>query len=184
MGNDRQFVRFAAVLGHSEWAHDDRFSRNRDRVRHRELIDDLIQQALATRPRDEWMPALADAGIPAGPIHSVADALSDDHTLARGMVTTIEHPSLGALAQVGVLFRPDATPASIRRPPIAAPDVIVTPTARRTGNSRSLDGIGSAPATAQGIVDLSRSGQPSRYARRSPAHGQPHDPARAIEIAP
>jgi crotonobetainyl-CoA:carnitine CoA-transferase CaiB-like acyl-CoA transferase len=117
VGNDAQFARFAAVVGHPEWAGDPRFARNRDRVEHRELIDGLIQHELATRTRAAWISAFADAGIPAGPINSVAEALSSEQVLARHMVATVPHPEIDEVDLLGVPFRFAATPASIRRPP-------------------------------------------------------------------
>jgi crotonobetainyl-CoA:carnitine CoA-transferase CaiB-like acyl-CoA transferase len=117
VGNDAQFARFAAVVGHPEWAGDPRFARNRDRVEHRELIDGLIQHELATRTRAAWISAFADAGIPAGPINSVAEALSSEQVLARDMVATVRHPEIDEVDLLGVPFRFAATPASIRRPP-------------------------------------------------------------------
>jgi crotonobetainyl-CoA:carnitine CoA-transferase CaiB-like acyl-CoA transferase len=117
VGNDAQFARFAAVVGHPEWAGDPRFARNRDRVEHRELIDGLIQHELATRTRAAWISAFADAGIPAGPINSVAEALSSEQVLARHMVATVRHPEIDEVDLLGVPFRFAATPASIRRPP-------------------------------------------------------------------
>jgi crotonobetainyl-CoA:carnitine CoA-transferase CaiB-like acyl-CoA transferase len=117
VGNDAQFARFAAVVGHPEWAGDPRFARNRDRVEHRELIDGLIQHELATRTRAAWISAFADAGIPAGPINSVAEALSSKQVLARDMVATVRHPEIDEVDLLGVPFRFAATPASIRRPP-------------------------------------------------------------------
>jgi crotonobetainyl-CoA:carnitine CoA-transferase CaiB-like acyl-CoA transferase len=116
VGNDGQFARFAAVLGHPEWAGDPRFARNRDRVEHRELIDGLIQRELATRTRAAWISALSDAGIPAGPINSVAEALTSEQAVARDMVTTVRHPEVEQLDLLGIPFRFAATPASIRRP--------------------------------------------------------------------
>ncbi len=42
VGNDAQFAKFAAAIGHPEWAQDARFIKNRDRVAHRELLDGMI----------------------------------------------------------------------------------------------------------------------------------------------
>jgi crotonobetainyl-CoA:carnitine CoA-transferase CaiB-like acyl-CoA transferase len=117
VGNDGQFARFAAVVGYPEWADDSRFARNRDRVEHRELIDGLIQRELATRTRADWISALSEAGIPAGPINSVAESLRSEQTVVRDMVTTVRHPEIDQLELLGIPFRFAATPASIRRPP-------------------------------------------------------------------
>ena len=83
IGNERQFARAAAVLGHPEWASDVRFSSNRARVENRTVIDGLINAALAGDTADSWLDRLKAAGVPCGRINSVAEALDDPHTAAR-----------------------------------------------------------------------------------------------------
>jgi len=117
VGNDGQFVRFAETVGRPEWARDSRFARNPDRVTNREALDDLIAQAMKREPSATWIEKLRAAGVPCGPINSVADALNDPHTLARGMVRTVKHPKVGDLRMVGIPFRLSATPEAIRRAP-------------------------------------------------------------------
>ena len=117
VGNDGQFVRFAETVGHPEWARDSRFAKNPDRVTNREALDGLIAQALKREKSVTWIEKLRAAGVPCGPINSVAQALNDPHTLARGMVRTVKHPKVGDLRMVGIPFRFSATPEAIRRAP-------------------------------------------------------------------
>ncbi|HEY7658050.1 MAG TPA: CoA transferase [Burkholderiales bacterium] len=117
VGNDGQFVRFAETVGQPEWARDSRFAKNPDRVTNRELLDRLIAQALKRESSLTWIGKLRAAGVPCGPINSVAEALNDPHTLARGMVRTVKHPTVGDLRMVGIPFRFSATPEAIRRAP-------------------------------------------------------------------
>ena len=117
VGNDGQFVRFAETVGRPEWARDSRFARNPDRVTNREALDDLIAQALKRETSSTWIEKLRAAGVPCGPINSVAEALTDPHTLARGMVRTVKHPKVGDLRMLGIPFRLSATPEAIRRAP-------------------------------------------------------------------
>jgi crotonobetainyl-CoA:carnitine CoA-transferase CaiB-like acyl-CoA transferase len=117
VGNDAQFERFAEVVGHPEWALDARFVKNRDRVVHRELLDGLIAETLRTESAGTWIAKLQAAGVPCGRINSVAQALDDPHTAARGMVETVEHPTVGLLRLLGIPFTLSGTPASVRRPP-------------------------------------------------------------------
>src|SRR5271166_3038860 len=58
VGNDNQFAKCAAVLGHPEWAGDERFATNRARVAHRDLVDGAIGEALATEAADAWIAKL------------------------------------------------------------------------------------------------------------------------------
>src|SRR5712691_8774875 len=77
VGNDAQFVKTAAVLGHPEWVQDPRFAANRARVEHRALVDDLVGQVLARDTAEAWLTKLKAAGLPCGQINSVAAAVDD-----------------------------------------------------------------------------------------------------------
>jgi len=117
VGNDTQFAKAAAVLGHPEWATDARFATNRARVENRDLIDGLIGEALATDKVDAWLDKLKAVGVPCGRINTVAQALADPHTQARRMVETVPHATVGDLKMLGIPFKLSDTPAAVRRPP-------------------------------------------------------------------
>jgi succinate---hydroxymethylglutarate CoA-transferase len=117
IGNDTQFAKCAAVLGHPEWAGDPRFATNRARVEHRHLVDGAISQALAADTAGNWLAKLKAAGVPCGRINSVAEAFADPQTQARAMIETVEHPTIGDLKLVGPPYKFSGTPASVRRPP-------------------------------------------------------------------
>ncbi|MCE0731503.1 CoA transferase [Halomonas sp. G15] len=85
VGNDAQFARFAALLGHPEWARDPAYATNAARVGNREVLVPMIQAILATRPRDEWLGELEARGIPAGPINSVSEVFVDPQVQHRQM---------------------------------------------------------------------------------------------------
>ena len=116
-GNDAQFAKCAAVLGHPEWGQDKRFIQNRDRVAHRAVVDGMITDALKRDSADAWMAKLQAAGVPCGKINSVKQALDDPQTAARMMVETVEHPTIGPLKMLGTPFKLSATPTSVRRAP-------------------------------------------------------------------
>ena len=117
IGNERQFARTAEVLGHPEWAQDARFTSNRARVENRDLIDGLINEALSHDGADAWLEKLKAVGVPCGRINSVADALDDPHTVARDMIETVEHSTIGALKMLGIPFKFSDTACSVRRAP-------------------------------------------------------------------
>ena len=85
VGNDGQFARFAAVLGVPELASDARFLTNADRVRNRDELIAVLVKLTAKMPRAGLLAALEAAGVPAGPINSVADVFADPQVIARGM---------------------------------------------------------------------------------------------------
>jgi len=117
VGNDAQFAKCAAALGHPEWAQDERFIQNRNRVAHRELVEGMIAEVLKTDRLDAWIARLQAAGVPCGKINSVKQALDDPQTAARAMIETAGHPKIGALKTLGTPFKLSATPTSVRRAP-------------------------------------------------------------------
>jgi formyl-CoA transferase len=89
VGNDRQFARLAQLCGHPEWSDDERFATNGARVANRETIVGLVSECIRQKPAAEWLDALEAAGIPAGPINRISQALSDIQAQHRGTIRTI-----------------------------------------------------------------------------------------------
>ena len=90
VGNDRQFAKLAVVLGHPDWASDERFATNAARVANRALLVPLIEERLRQRRAAEWFADLDAAGIPAGPINSIHRALGDPQAVHRQMVQDMQ----------------------------------------------------------------------------------------------
>jgi crotonobetainyl-CoA:carnitine CoA-transferase CaiB-like acyl-CoA transferase len=117
VGNDSLWQRFAPIIGLPELAGDPRFATNPDRVVHRDELIPLIEAALATRASAEWAAELSRAGIPAGAINTVDQALAYPQVVARDMVLTAEHPTAGSLRMPGSPVRLSGHTATVRRPP-------------------------------------------------------------------
>jgi succinate--hydroxymethylglutarate CoA-transferase len=117
VGNDAQFARCGAALGHPEWGSDPRFAKNRDRVANRDTVDAMIDEALAADTVKSWIAQLKAVGVPCGRINSVGQAFTEPHTAARQMVETVEHPKIGPLKVIGMPFKFSATPGSVRSAP-------------------------------------------------------------------
>ena len=117
VGNDGQFVKLAELLEHPEWADDPRFATNAARVTNRVEIDALIGAVFVLHPRSHWVEALRDAGIPVGPINTVAEALSSPQTTGRGLVAEVEHPVAGTVQLLGSPIRWGEVPEDVRLPP-------------------------------------------------------------------
>jgi crotonobetainyl-CoA:carnitine CoA-transferase CaiB-like acyl-CoA transferase len=114
IGNDRQFARLAEICGHPEWTRDARFGSNEARVAHRDDMVRLVSDSIATKPAGQWLQQLDAAGIPAGPINGISQALSDVQAEHRQMVRTI-----AGVPQVGSPVRLDRVRADADLPPPA-----------------------------------------------------------------
>jgi formyl-CoA transferase len=89
IGNNRQFARLAEICGHPEWTKDARFESNGARVANRAEMVEMIAEVLAGKPAADWLDQLEHAGIPAGPINRISQALSDVQAQHRQMVRNI-----------------------------------------------------------------------------------------------
>lgn len=118
-GNDAQFARLAAVLGAPGLADDPRFATNRARVEHVDALEDALLPLFARDTAAAWEARLTEAGVPAGPVRSVAEVLADPDTVARGMLTTLPaEDGLPPIRLLGNPLRMSATPVRApRRPP-------------------------------------------------------------------
>jgi len=113
--NQANWTRICDVLGQPQWKTDPRFHDNTERMAHLPALIEAMETVLVTRSRDEWIAAFEAAGVPAGPVHSIGEALSHPQVLAREMVVHTEHPRIGNTPALGVPIKFSATPGAITR---------------------------------------------------------------------
>jgi crotonobetainyl-CoA:carnitine CoA-transferase CaiB-like acyl-CoA transferase len=99
--NDGLFRALCDVLDLEELPADERFATNAGRVEHRGELVPLLQERLRTRAADDWLAGLDAAGVPAGKVRTVPDALGAAAAAGRPATVTVEHPTAGALDLVG-----------------------------------------------------------------------------------
>lgn len=115
--NQRTWERFCQdVLQREELMQDPRFLTNLDRGQHVEELEALLEEIMAEEGSDHWLALCDQAGVPAGPINDFAQAMADEHYLARGMVQEIEHPVIGKMKTIGFPSKFSLTPSQIRSP--------------------------------------------------------------------
>jgi len=114
VGNDRQFARLAEICDHHEWASDPRYATNEGRVANRREMVALLSEAIRGKPAAEWLVQLENAGIPAGPINSVTQAMADVQAQHRKMIR-----NLAGVPVVGSPIRLDGERADCDLPPPA-----------------------------------------------------------------
>lgn len=112
VGNDRQFARLCDLIGAPEIAADPRFSSNGMRVKNRAELRIALETVLAAFEGSELAEKLINAGVPAGPVLDLGEALAHPHTAHREMNVDIDE-----YRGVGAPLKATATPASYRRKP-------------------------------------------------------------------
>lgn len=61
----------------------------------------ILQTIFLTRPGEEWLRRLDEAGVPSGPINTVDRALSDAQVRARNMVVEVNSSHYGKVNMTG-----------------------------------------------------------------------------------
>ena len=84
-GNDRQFAALCRVLDLPDLPADPDFATNPARVAHRDRLVPVLAGATARQTRASLIAAMETAGVPAGPVNDVAEALSEPQIAARGL---------------------------------------------------------------------------------------------------
>ena len=110
VGNDSQFVKLCKVLGCPEYAADDRYAINANRVRHREELLPLLQIRLATRSVEEWLNLLQPEGVPCGPVNSIAQTFENPQVVHRKMQIDLPHPLAGTVPSIANPIKFSGTP--------------------------------------------------------------------------
>ncbi len=114
--NQANWERIAEVLGHPEWRDDPRFASNSARMANLPALVAAMSEVLARKSRAEWLALMDAAGVPAGPVHSIGEALTHPQTLARGMVVDLDHPDAGPVKALGCPIHFSETAARVDRP--------------------------------------------------------------------
>lgn len=125
-GNDRLFHRVCEVVGHAEWADDERFATNQARVANRDALISLLSATLATRPAADWLEALEAASVPCSPIRTMQEVFASPEGAA--LVEEMADPDRGgALRLVAnpLRFDGERLPTRLAPPTLGADDEAV-----------------------------------------------------------
>jgi crotonobetainyl-CoA:carnitine CoA-transferase CaiB-like acyl-CoA transferase len=108
--------RIFRAIGCADMIEDARFCTNSARVAHRPLVDAAVGGWFATKDRDQALALMRQAGVTAGPVYDIADAVADEHFRARGIIVEVEDAQLGSLPMHDIVPRLSQTPGVWRRP--------------------------------------------------------------------
>jgi crotonobetainyl-CoA:carnitine CoA-transferase CaiB-like acyl-CoA transferase len=118
-GNQSFWAKLCTALGRPELSKDPRFGSWFARRDNSDALTPLIEEAFASKPRDEWLRILAEHDIPAAPTQPIRDFMRDPAVLHHNMIVRYEHPEVGALTLMGQPLRfsessvPDAGPPPV-----------------------------------------------------------------------
>lgn len=106
-------------------AQDERFVDAEGRLRNRTDVLEVLERRFTQRKSQEWLDVLAEHGVPAAPVQTVAEALEMEQVRVRDMVVELEHPEYGTYRAVGNPVKiSDAEPPPLVAAPPAGYDTV------------------------------------------------------------
>jgi crotonobetainyl-CoA:carnitine CoA-transferase CaiB-like acyl-CoA transferase len=115
--NDGLYAKLCEAIERPDLADDERYATNEARVSNREPLIAELQAVFAARSTDDWERLLLAAGVPAGKIRSVGEALRT----APARTRCVQHPTAGLIELVGPPFELDSAALG---PSAAAPPAL------------------------------------------------------------
>ena len=114
-----QYEAVCKVLGREDLARDARFAERQARLKHRRELKQLLEKELLKKPATEWWRLFNDAGVPAGPVFSVPEALEHPQISGRGMIATYPRaPGVGRdVRVVRTGFKLNGSAPAVEAPP-------------------------------------------------------------------
>ncbi|HXF33382.1 MAG TPA: CaiB/BaiF CoA-transferase family protein, partial [Candidatus Acidoferrales bacterium] len=109
------FRRFCALIGRSELADDPRFCDNQARTANIVELDGIVEAWTRAHDLAEVSQKLAEAGVPAGPVYSIADICEDPQFRARNAVAEIADSSGTMVSTYGLVPRFSEHPSRLDR---------------------------------------------------------------------
>ena len=120
IGNTRQWERFCKdVLDRPDLLTDPGFATNSGRLDNRQAVRDLLTATFLTDTRENWIARMRAAGVPAGSVRAIGEALEAPEIRYRGMVREVEHPTAGTISMLASPLKLSGTPtADLQAPPL------------------------------------------------------------------
>jgi crotonobetainyl-CoA:carnitine CoA-transferase CaiB-like acyl-CoA transferase len=116
-GAGEAWPRFCAAVGRPDLVDHPDFAENVDRVANREQLNAILKPIFAQRTTDEWRRRFQETKALFGPILSIPEAVEHEQALATGVVTSIDHDTLGTIPSIAPVIGLSETPGDIAAPP-------------------------------------------------------------------
>lgn len=108
--------RFLAALQEPRLAGDPRFKTREARTANAAALREVLAQIFAAKPAAEWIELLRRAGVPVGPVNTIAETLDEPQVKALGIIREQQHPVGGTIHLLDVPVTLSSSPGSVRTP--------------------------------------------------------------------
>ncbi len=109
------FDRLCTALDRRDLLEDARFATNPARVKHYQLLDEIVGAAIGRLTLAELRESLTKHEVGFSPIYDIADVFDDPQFKARNAIVSVPDSELGSVRMQGVVPRFSETPGAVRR---------------------------------------------------------------------
>jgi CoA:oxalate CoA-transferase len=110
-----QWPLFCAAIDRVDLIDDPRFEDGWERTQNYKDLEPILVDVMKTRTTGEWVEELEQAGIPCGPVNTIAQSANDPQVAARDMIVEVEHPEAGKFSVVNTPFKFSRTPYKVEQ---------------------------------------------------------------------
>jgi len=114
--NQPNWERLANLFGRADLIERDEYKDNASRLVNRADLEVELESTTINKTTDEWLEALEEAGVPAGPILNMEQIWANPQIQDRGMEAALEHPTAGTIKNIGLAAKLYGTPGRITEP--------------------------------------------------------------------
>lgn len=115
-GPDEAWPRFCRALGRADLIDRPEFKSNRDRVAHRSALNAILDEEFRQKTSAEWRDIFHTARALFGPVLTIPEALTHEQISHLGLVTAVEHPTLGPIPELKPAIDMTDTPGEVALP--------------------------------------------------------------------
>jgi formyl-CoA transferase/CoA:oxalate CoA-transferase len=113
VASDKLWTSFCRAIGRPELGPDERYRSNPLRVKHRSVLEPLLEELFLTQTAAHWVKVLSREGIPCSLVRNLKEVVEDEHLQARNMLPVLEHATAGPIRVTGAPVKLSQSPSEI-----------------------------------------------------------------------
>jgi crotonobetainyl-CoA:carnitine CoA-transferase CaiB-like acyl-CoA transferase len=114
VASDKLWKSFCEGIERPELLDHPDYKSNPLRVKHRGVLEPLLEALFLSKPAGYWVEVLSKRGVPCTVVRNLKEVLEDEQTQVRNMTPEVTHPAAGTMKVLGVPVKLSDTPGEIR----------------------------------------------------------------------
>ena len=113
VASDKLWTNFCRAIGRPDLGADECYRSNPLRVKHRSVLEPLLEEMFLTQSAAHWVEVLSREGVPCSMVRNLKEVVEDEHLQARNMLPVVEHATAGPIRVTGAPVKLSESPSEI-----------------------------------------------------------------------